>query len=77
MKMFISFLFLHLNGNSINAVFMERFYDGNKSISIDKWDIRSLNCSYPKDTPLVQINQEPIYFSTSLMKNIRYGKQET
>ncbi|KAL2719945.1 hypothetical protein V1477_021092 [Vespula maculifrons] len=77
MKTFISFLVLYLNGKSINALFIERFYDGDKSISIDKWDIRSLTSSYPKGTPLVHINQEPIYFSTSVMKNITYGKQET
>ncbi|KAL2719863.1 mitochondrial potassium channel ATP-binding subunit isoform X1 [Vespula maculifrons] len=52
MKTFISFLVLYLNGKSINAMFIERFYDGDKSISIDKWDIRSLTSSYPKGTPL-------------------------
>ncbi|KAF7380349.1 hypothetical protein HZH68_016214 [Vespula germanica] len=36
----------------------KRFYDGDGSISIDKWDIRSLNTSYPETTPLVHINQE-------------------
>ncbi|KAL2719709.1 hypothetical protein V1477_021203 [Vespula maculifrons] len=37
---------LHLNGKSINAV----FYDGDESISTDKWDIRSLDSSYPIGT---------------------------
>ncbi|KAF7379413.1 hypothetical protein HZH66_014784 [Vespula vulgaris] len=44
--------FSYLNGKSISAVFIERFYDGDGSISIDKWDIRSLNSSYPEATPL-------------------------
>nr|KAF7407035.1 hypothetical protein H0235_014691 [Vespula pensylvanica] len=65
------------NGKSTIAALLERFYDVNEgSISIDKWDIRSLNSSYLRGTVLAYINQEPVLFATSIMENIRYGKQD-
>jgi ATP-binding cassette subfamily B (MDR/TAP) protein 8 len=54
-----------------------RFYDVDEgSITIDGRDIRSLNSSYLRDSVLGYINQEPTLFATSIMENIRYGKQE-
>ncbi|KAF7379315.1 hypothetical protein HZH66_014686 [Vespula vulgaris] len=41
------------NALAITSYLHWKFYDGDKSISIDKWDIRSLNSSYPKGTPLI------------------------
>ncbi|KAL2711495.1 mitochondrial potassium channel ATP-binding subunit isoform X1, partial [Vespula squamosa] len=65
------------NGKSTIAALLERFYDVDEgSISIDKWDIRSLNSSYLRGTVLAYINQEPVLFATTIMENIRYGKQD-
>ncbi|XP_046833318.1 mitochondrial potassium channel ATP-binding subunit isoform X1 [Vespa crabro] len=65
------------NGKSTIAALLERFYDVDEgSISIDKKDIRSLNSSYLRGTILGYINQEPVLFATSIMENIRYGKQD-
>ncbi|KAI4481088.1 hypothetical protein M0804_009714 [Polistes exclamans] len=65
------------NGKSTIAALLERFYDVNEgSISIDNWDIKSLNSSYLRGTVLGYIDQEPILFATSIMENIRYGKED-
>ncbi|KAK2583227.1 hypothetical protein KPH14_009245 [Odynerus spinipes] len=65
------------NGKSTVAALLERFYDVNEgNISIDKWDIRSLNSSYLRGTVLGYIDQEPVLFATSIMENIRFGKQD-
>lgn len=54
-----------------------RFYDIDEgSITIDDRDIRSLNSSYLRSNVLGYINQEPILFATSIMENIRYGRQD-
>lgn len=64
------------NGKSTVAVLLERFYDVDEgSITIDGRDIRSLNSSYLRGNVLGYINQEPILFATSIMENIRYGRQ--
>lgn len=53
-----------------------RFYDVNEgSITIDGRDIRSLNSSYLRGNVFGYINQEPTLFATSIMENIRFGKQ--
>lgn len=55
-----------------------RFYDVDEgSITIDGQDIRSLNSSYLRGNVLGYINQEPILFATSIMENIRYGRQDS
>ncbi|KYM97232.1 PREDICTED: ATP-binding cassette sub-family B member 8, mitochondrial-like [Cyphomyrmex costatus] len=65
------------NGKSTVAVLLERYYDVDKgSITIDGRDIRSLNSSYLRGNVLGYINQEPTLFATSIMENIRYGKQD-
>lgn len=46
------------------------------SITIDGRDIRSLNSSYLRGSVLGYINQEPTLFATSIMENIRYGRQD-
>lgn len=46
------------------------------SITIDGRDIKSLNSSYLRGSVLGFINQEPTLFATSIMENIRYGKQD-
>lgn len=54
-----------------------RFYDVDEgSITIDGRDIRSLNSSYLRGNVLGYINQEPTLFATSIMENIRYGRQD-
>lgn len=56
---------------------MYRFYDVDEgSIIIDGRDIRSLNSSYLRGNVLGYINQEPTLFATSIMENIRYGRQD-
>lgn len=53
-----------------------RFYDvDGGSIIIDGRDIRSLNSSYLRGNVLGYINQEPTLFATSIMENIRFGRQ--
>ncbi|KAG7205622.1 hypothetical protein KM043_007585 [Ampulex compressa] len=65
------------NGKSTVAALLERFYDVQEgSISIDGYDIKSLNSSYLRGNVLGYIDQEPILFATSIMENIRYGKQD-
>ncbi|XP_012231551.1 mitochondrial potassium channel ATP-binding subunit isoform X2 [Linepithema humile] len=65
------------NGKSTVAALLERFYDVEEgSITIDGRDIRSLNSSYLRGCVFGYINQEPTLFATSIMENIRYGKQE-
>ncbi|XP_018312315.1 ATP-binding cassette sub-family B member 8, mitochondrial isoform X2 [Mycetomoellerius zeteki] len=65
------------NGKSTLAVLLERFYDVDEgSIIIDGRDIRSLNSSYLRGNVLGYINQEPTLFATSIMENIRYGRQD-
>lgn len=54
-----------------------RFYDVDEgSITIDDRDIKSLNSSYLRGNVLGYINQEPTLFATSILENIRYGRQD-
>ncbi|XP_011160344.1 mitochondrial potassium channel ATP-binding subunit [Solenopsis invicta] len=65
------------NGKSTVAVLLERFYDVDEgSITIDDRDIKSLNSSYLRGNVLGYINQEPTLFATSILENIRYGRQD-
>ncbi|XP_072756089.1 mitochondrial potassium channel ATP-binding subunit [Anoplolepis gracilipes] len=64
------------NGKSTVAALLERFYDVDEgSITIDGRDIRSLNSSYLRGNVFGYINQEPTLFATSIMENIRFGRQ--
>ncbi|KAL2719998.1 hypothetical protein V1477_021145 [Vespula maculifrons] len=73
MKTFISFLVLYLNGKSIHAV--NDFMMAAGVFLLISGTLGLLTQTMLKIF-LVHINQEPIYFSTSLMKNIRYEKQD-
>lgn len=54
-----------------------RFYDVNSgSITIDGYDIRTLDPSWLRQHVLGFISQEPILFATSILENIRYGKMD-
>ncbi|XP_053974504.1 mitochondrial potassium channel ATP-binding subunit [Hylaeus volcanicus] len=65
------------NGKSTIAALLERFYDVDEgSITIDGKDVRSLNAAYLRGNVLGYIDQEPILFATSILENIRYGKQD-
>ncbi|XP_076656791.1 mitochondrial potassium channel ATP-binding subunit [Halictus rubicundus] len=65
------------NGKSTVAVLLERLYDVDEgSITIDGKDLRTLNAGYLRGNVLGYIDQEPILFATSVMENIRYGKQD-
>ncbi|XP_053996534.1 mitochondrial potassium channel ATP-binding subunit [Hylaeus anthracinus] len=65
------------NGKSTIAALLERFYDVDEgSITIDGKDVRSLNAGYLRGNVLGYIDQEPILFATSILENIRYGKQD-
>ncbi|KAM0730109.1 Mitochondrial potassium channel ATP-binding subunit [Formica fusca] len=64
------------NGKSTVAALLERFYDVDEgSITIGGRDIRSLNSSYLRGNVFGYINQEPTLFATSIMENIRFGRQ--
>lgn len=70
-------MYLCLKLLKIQYIQLYRFYDVDEgSITIDGRDIRSLNSSYLRGSVLGYINQEPTLFATSIMENIRYGKQE-
>lgn len=63
------------NGKSTVVALLERFYDVNEgSISIDNYDIRTLDPSWLRQNVMGLISQEPILFGTTVMENIRYGK---
>lgn len=54
-----------------------RMYDvGGGAITIDGTDIRSVNPKDLRGRVLGYIDQEPILFSTSIMENIRYAREE-
>jgi len=60
---------------TITLISLYRFYDVQEgSITIDGYDIRSLDPSWLRGRAIGFINQEPILFATSIMENIRYGK---
>lgn len=62
-------------GKSTVAALLERFYDVQEgSVTIDGYDIRSLDPTWLRGRAIGFINQEPILFATSIMENIRYGK---
>ncbi|XP_063919277.1 mitochondrial potassium channel ATP-binding subunit-like isoform X1 [Zophobas morio] len=63
------------NGKSTVVALIERFYDVDSgTITIDGYDIRSLDPSWLRKRVLGLISQEPILFGTSVLENIRYGR---
>lgn len=45
-------------------------------MTIDGYDIRTLDPSWLRQNVLGFISQEPVLFATSIMENIRYGKTD-
>ena len=53
---------------------MQRFYDVDSgTISIDGVDLRKVSLKWLRAT-LGLVSQEPVLFATSIIENIRYGK---
>ncbi|KAG8186459.1 hypothetical protein JTE90_009218 [Oedothorax gibbosus] len=64
-------------GKSTVATLLERFYDiESGSITIDGFDIKSLDPSWLRGKVIGYIDQEPVLFATSVMENIRYGRPD-
>ena len=65
------------SGKSTAASLLERFYDCNGgSITIDKFNIKSLDPKWLRGQCIGYINQEPTLFNTSIKENIRYGRPD-
>ncbi|XP_078519721.1 ATP-dependent translocase ABCB1 [Lissotriton helveticus] len=63
-------------GKSTTVQLIQRFYDPEYgTITIDGEDIRSLNVRYLREIIGV-VSQEPILFDTSIVENIRYGRED-
>ena len=61
-------------GKSTCIQLIQRFYDPLAgSVRIDGRDVRDLNLSWLR-THLGVVNQEPILFATSILENIRFGR---
>ena len=55
---------------------LQRFYDPIEgSISIDNQNIKDINVNWLRGK-LGVVNQEPVLFATSIIENIRYGREE-
>ncbi|XP_072184568.1 mitochondrial potassium channel ATP-binding subunit [Excalfactoria chinensis] len=62
-------------GKSTVAALLERFYEPTRgSITLDGWDIASLDPSWLRGRVIGFISQEPVLFGTTIMENIRFGK---
>lgn len=63
------------SGKSTCIQLLQRFYDPlSGSISIDDKNIRDLNINWLR-SQLGVVNQEPILFGTTIIENIRYGRE--
>lgn len=63
-------------GKSTCIQLIERFYDASSgSILIGHRNIQDLNLNWLR-SQLGVVNQEPILFGTSILENIKYGKQD-
>lgn len=61
-------------GKSTCIQLIQRFYDPlSGSVRIDGRDVRDLNISWLR-THLGVVNQEPVLFATSIIENIRFGR---
>jgi ABC-type multidrug transport system fused ATPase/permease subunit len=62
------------SGKSTCIQLVQRFYDPLLgSVSIDNTDIRKMNINWLR-SQLGVVNQEPVLFATSIIENIRYGR---
>ncbi|XP_058878458.1 ATP-dependent translocase ABCB1-like isoform X2 [Acipenser ruthenus] len=63
-------------GKSTTVQLLQRFYDPDEgTITIDGNDIRSLNVKCLREYIGV-VSQEPVLFATSILENIRYGRED-
>lgn len=63
-------------GKSTVAALLERFYDPQEGeVSIDGYNLRSLDPCWVRGKVIGYINQEPVLFATTILENIRYGNQ--
>ncbi|KAL1768279.1 ATP-binding cassette sub-family B member 8, mitochondrial isoform X1 [Sigmodon hispidus] len=64
-------------GKSTVASLLERFYDPTAGVvTLDGYDLRTLNPSWLRGQVIGFISQEPVLFGTTIMENIRFGKLE-
>ena len=64
-------------GKSTCIQLLQRFYDPTSgSVRIDNIDVKDLNLNWLR-SQLGVVNQEPILFDTSIIENIRYGREDT
>ena len=63
-------------GKSTCIQLLQRFYDAiDGHVLIDNVDIKELELNWLR-SQLGVVNQEPILFGTSIIENIRYGKED-
>ncbi|XP_043543498.1 mitochondrial potassium channel ATP-binding subunit isoform X1 [Chiloscyllium plagiosum] len=64
-------------GKSTIASLLERFYDPDSGIiTLDGYDIRTLDPQWLRSHVIGYISQEPVLFGTSIKENIRFGKPD-
>lgn len=64
------------NGKSTLIQLLQRFYDPNKGhVCLDGHDIKTLNIHSLRSC-IATVGQEPVLFSTTIARNIRYGKPD-
>ncbi|XP_067887160.1 mitochondrial potassium channel ATP-binding subunit isoform X2 [Heterodontus francisci] len=64
-------------GKSTVASLLERFYDPvNGVITLDGYDIRTLDPNWLRSHVIGYISQEPVLFGTTIKENIRYAKPD-
>ncbi|XP_048196434.1 mitochondrial potassium channel ATP-binding subunit [Perognathus longimembris pacificus] len=64
-------------GKSTVASLLERFYDPTAgAVTLDGHDLRTLDPSWLRGQVLGFISQEPVLFGTTIMENIRFGKED-
>lgn len=62
-------------GKTTVASLLERFYDPTAGkVTLDGWDLRTLDPSWLRGQVIGFISQEPVLFGTTIMENIRFGK---
>lgn len=62
-------------GKTTVASLLERFYDPTAGmVTLDGWDLRTLDPSWLRGQVIGFISQEPVLFGTTVMENIRFGK---
>ena len=65
------------SGKSTCMQLMQRFYDPTGgSIMLDKQDVKRLNVKWLRKQ-LGVVNQEPVLFATSILENIKCGKENS